>query len=54
LILAADLHHQRDVLLRRRRLDDEEGQLGGNRLELNLVDRIVDQRGHRNGRFGVP
>ena len=34
-------------------LHEEERQLGGDRLELDVVERIVDQRGHRHDGLGI-
>ena len=51
--LAAHFDHEPHPLPKRHVLDEEERQLGGNRLELNLVERIVDDRGDRNGRGRV-
>ena len=45
--------HERDVLLRWNGLDQEERQLGVDRLELDGVHLIVDHRRQRGNRFRV-
>jgi hypothetical protein len=51
--VGAHLDDERDALLRRHRLDQEERELGIDRLELNRVDRVVDERRHRHDRLRV-
>ena len=51
---AAPLENERDAFARRDVVDEKETQLGPDRVELDPIDRVGDQRGDRHDGFRVP